>query len=413
MQTIEILKMAWSSVRGNTLRSVLTLLIIAFGIMALVGILTALDSLIFSLNDNFNQLGSNSFTIERKSKDLQRRGPGPQPKVGEPIDFAQAMDFKERFNFPSKISISLSPTQSATVQHDEKKSNPNVSVLAVNENGVSVKGFEVQYGRSFSDGELQSGANKAIIGTDIVKMLFNNNPESALNGDILLGNVRYRIVGVLKSKGSGGGSQGADRQVMIPLLNAKNVFDTKGQDYGITVGVTSAVEMEQAGDAASGLFRQIRKLRLGQEDDFEIFKSDSLLKLLKDNTVYIRWAAIVIGLITLLGAAIGLMNIMLVSVTERTREIGIRKSLGATSRGIMTQFLIEAVVICQLGGFVGIFLGVLAGLGVAVAAGGHFVMPWAWIIMGVLTCLFVGLFAGLYPAMKAAQLDPIEALRYE
>ncbi len=413
MQTIEILKMAWSSVRANTLRSVLTLMIIAFGIMALVGILTALDSLIFSLNDNFNELGSNSFTIERKFQDLKRHGPGPQPKVGEPIDYAQAMDFKDRFNYPCKISISLSPTQSATVQHDEKKSNPNVAVLAVNENGLSVKGFEVQYGRSFSDGELQSGANKAIIGTDIVKMLFNNNAESALNGDILLGNVRYRIVGVLKSKGSGGGSQGADRQIMIPLLNAKNVFDTKGQDYGITVGVTSAIEMEQAGDVASGLFRQIRKLRLDQEDDFEIFKSDSLLKLLKDNTVYIRWAAIVIGLITLLGAAIGLMNIMLVSVTERTREIGIRKSLGATSRGIMTQFLIEAVVICQLGGFVGIFLGVLAGLGVAVAAGGHFVMPWAWIIMGVLTCLFVGLFAGLYPAMKAAQLDPIEALRYE
>ena len=405
--------MAWSSVRANTLRSVLTLMIIAFGIMALVGILTALDSLIFSLNDNFNELGSNSFTIERKFQDLKRRGPGPQPKVGEPIDYAQAMDFKDRFTYPCKISISLSPTQSATVQHDEKKSNPNVAVLAVNENGLSVKGFEVQYGRSFSDGELQSGANKAIIGTDIVKMLFSNNAESALNSDILLGNVRYRIVGVLKSKGSGGGSQGADRQVMIPLLNAKNVFDTKGQDYGITVGVTSAIEMEQAGDVASGLFRQIRKLRLDQEDDFEIFKSDSLLKLLKDNTVYIRWAAIVIGLITLLGAAIGLMNIMLVSVTERTREIGIRKSLGATSRGIMTQFLIEAVVICQLGGFVGIFLGVLAGLGVAVAAGGHFVMPWAWIIMGVLTCLFVGLFAGLYPAMKAAQLDPIEALRYE
>ena len=413
MQTTEILKMAWASVRANTMRSVLTLMIIAFGIMALVGILTALDSLIFSLNDNFNELGSNSFTIERKFQDLQRRGPGKKSKRGQPIDYVQAMDFKERFNYPCKISISLSPTQSATVQHDEKKSNPNVSVLAVNENGLSVKGFEVQYGRSFSDGELQSGANKAIIGTDIVKMLFNKNPQSALNSDMLLGNIRYRIVGVLKSKGSGGGSQGADRQVMIPLLNAKNVFDTKGQDYGITVGVASAIEMEQAGDVASGVFRQIRRLRLDQEDDFEIFKSDSLLKLLKDNTVYIRWAAIVIGIITLLGAAIGLMNIMLVSVTERTREIGIRKSLGATSRGIMTQFLIEAVVICQLGGFVGIFLGVLAGLGVALAAGGHFVMPWAWIIMGVLTCLFVGLFAGLYPAMKAAQLDPIEALRYE
>ncbi len=413
MQTVEILKMAWASVRANTLRSVLTLLIISFGIMALVGILTALDSLIFSLNDNFNQLGSNSFTIERKFQDLKRRGPGPQPKLGEPIDYAQAMSFVERFNYPCKISLSLTPTSSATVQHAEKKSNPNVSILAVNENTLSVKGFDIQFGRGFSDNELQSGASKAIIGTDIVKMLFSNKPETALNDDILVGNVRYRVVGVLKSKGSGGGSQGADRQVIIPLLNAKNVFDTKGQDYSITVGVTTATEMAQASDAASGLFRQIRKLRLDKEDDFEIFKSDSLLKLLQDNTVTIRWAAIIIGLITLLGASIGLMNIMLVSVTERTREIGIRKSLGATSKSIMTQFLIEAVVICQLGGLVGIILGVLAGLGVAFAAGGHFVMPWVWITMGIITCLFVGLFAGLYPAMKAAQLDPIEALRYE
>ena len=413
MQTIEILKMAWASVRANTLRSVLTLLIIAFGIMALVGILTALDSLIFSLNDNFNSLGSNSFTIERKFQDLKRRGPGPQPKLGEPIDYAQAMSFVERFNFPSKISLSLTPTQSATIQHGDKKSNPNVSILAVNENTLTVKGFDIEYGRSFSDNELQSGASKVIIGTDIVKMLFNNKPETAINDDILIGNVRYRVVGVLKSKGSGGGSQGADRQVVIPLLNAKNVFDTKGQDYGITIGVASAIDMAQASDVASGLFRQIRKLNLNQEDDFEIFKSDSLLKLLEDNTVTIRYAAIIIGLITLLGASIGLMNIMLVSVTERTREIGIRKSLGATSKGIMTQFLIEAIVICQMGGLVGIFLGVLAGLGVAFAAGGHFVMPWAWITMGVITCLFVGLFAGLYPAMKAAQLDPIEALRYE
>ena len=413
MQTIEILKMAWASVRANTLRSVLTLLIIAFGIMALVGILTALDSLIFSLNDNFNSLGSNSFTIERKFQDLKRRGPGPQPKLGEPIDYAQAMSFVERFNFPSKISLSLTPTQSATIQHGDKKSNPNVSILAVNENTLTVKGFDIEYGRSFSDNELQSGASKVIIGTDIVKMLFNNKPETAINDDILIGNVRYRVVGVLKSKGSGGGSQGADRKVVIPLLNAKNVFDTKGQDYGITIGVASAIDMAQASDVASGLFRQIRKLNLNQEDDFEIFKSDSLLKLLEDNTVTIRYAAIIIGLITLLGASIGLMNIMLVSVTERTREIGIRKSLGATSKGIMTQFLIEAIVICQMGGLVGIFLGVLAGLGVAFAAGGHFVMPWAWITMGVITCLFVGLFAGLYPAMKAAQLDPIEALRYE
>ena len=171
--------------------------------------------------------------------------------------------------------------------------------------------------------------------------------------------------------------------------------------------------MEAATDAATGVFRQVRRLRIGADDDFEIFKSDSLLAILKESTVKIRWSTITIGLITLLGASIGLMNIMLVSVTERTREIGIRKALGATRSGILAQFLTEAIVICQMGGAVGILLGVLAGVGISAALKSTFQMPWAWISLGVFTCFVVGLFAGLYPALKASRLDPIESLRYE
>ena len=409
----EIISLALDSVRTNSLRTVLTLLIIAFGLMALVGILTALDSVLYSLNDSFNDMGTNSFSIARKYQDVRGNRRGRRTKLGESIDYLQAYEFKERFTYPSKVTLSIQATGTATVQYADKKTNPNVGVTGIDENYLDVKGYELSLGRNFSNVEISNGGNRAIIGMDIVKKLFNDNSEKALNEDILIGNVRYLIVGILKAKGSGAGSQGADRSVMIPLLNCKRIYDNKGNDYSINVGLTSAIDLDNASDVATGLFRQIRKMKLGQEDDFEVFKSDSLLDILKENTVKIRWATIGIGLITLLGASIGLMNIMLVSVTERTREIGVRKALGATRGSILLQFLAEAIIICQLGGLIGILLGVLAGFGVSLLLEGGFVMPWAWITLGVITCFVVGLFAGLYPALKASRLDPIESLRYE
>ncbi len=413
MNFSEIFKMSIESVRANTLRSVLTLLIIAVGIMALVGILTALDSVLFSLNESFNDMGSNSFSVLPKSQGVSSNRNGRREKVSDEITFDQALEFKDRYNYPAKVSISTTATNSATVQQGEKKTNPNVRIMGIDEGFLDVKGYDLTFGRNFSNVEVQSGANKAIVGTDIVKLLFNEKPEKALNADILLGNIRYTIVGILKEKGSSGPNQGANRLVMIPILNSKRTYNSISRNVDVDVAVAAAIEIDNAADVAIVTFRQIRKLRVGQEDDFEIFKSDSLLDLLKENTVKIRWATIAIGLITLLGASIGLMNIMLVSVTERTREIGIRKALGATRSGILTQFLTEAIFICQMGGLVGIFLGVMAGLGVSVALKSTFVMPWAWIILGVTVCFVVGLFAGLYPALKAARLDPIESLRYE
>lgn len=410
MDIQETIRQALSSVRSNWLRAILTLMIIAFGIMALVGILTAIDSAIYSLSDNFSRLGANSFSIDEKDQGGRRQG--RRSKKGEIITYKQAVEFKEKYSFPARTTISVSGTGIAVLKHGQEETNPNVRVRGIDENYLDVENFEIEAGRSFTSLEINNGQNKVIIGTEIVDDLFNGKAQKAINQTIAIGNLKYSVIGVLKSKGSSM-DQSSDRVAFIPLLSAKRFFVSPNRGYDIEVAVANASNIEAGISEATSVFRRVRGLRLGQEEDFEIDTSDGLVKQLKENTVYFRLAAIAIGVITLLGAAIGLMNIMLVSVTERTREIGISKALGATRRNILIQFLTEAVVICQMGGLVGIILGVLIGVGVSYALGGVFRMPWMWITIAFVTCMVVGLISGLYPALKASRLDPIESLRYE
>jgi putative ABC transport system permease protein len=410
MKYSEIFKLAYNSIKSNLLRSVLTLSIIAFGIMALVGILTALDAVIYSMSENFSGMGANSFSIQRKY--AEARGRGRRAKIGETIDFKQAAMFKEQFVFPAKIALSYPASNNSILKTENKKTNPTIRTIGIDENYIDVNGYSLAKGRNLTEGEVASGMPYVIIGTEIVGLLFDKNVDKALNADLFVGNIKYKILGILASKGSSFGSSG-DRIAMIPLQNTRKYYDNGKRDYDITVGLTSAADMDNASQLAQSLFHNIRGIKLGTEDDFEISKSDGLIEIIKENTVTIRMATIAIGLITLLGASIGLMNIMLVSVTERTREIGITKALGATRKTILIQFLTEAVIIGQLGGIVGIILGILIGNIVTLILGGSFLIPWAWILLGVVTCLIVGLFSGLYPALKASKLDPIEALRYE
>lgn len=411
MNFSENINIAFRSIRSNLLRGILTMVIISFGIMALVGILTAIDVAIFSLNNSFSGLGANSFTIEPKD-DLGGNRHGRSVKRGEPISFKQAMEFKERFDFPAKTSVSFNCTSRAAIKHGQEETSPTVRVMAIDESYLDVKAYEIEAGRPFTKMEVLNGSNRALVGADIVTKLFDGKTQKALDKKIAIGNLQFRIAGVLKSKGTSM-NQSEDNVVLIPLMDGKRYYASQKQTYTIIVSVNDATQMEEAQSASIGLFRNVRRLKAAEENDFEQFTSESLVSIIKENTATLRGAAGAIGLMTLLGAAIGLMNIMLVSVTERTREVGICKALGATKKNILWQFLTEAVVICQMGGLLGIVFGVLIGIGVSQLMGGVFVMPWKWIFSAILVCTAVGLASGIYPAMKAARLDPIEALRHE
>ncbi len=410
----ENIKEGMRAVRGNMLRSVLTALIIAIGIMALVGILTAVDSIQVSVNSSFAQFGANSFEIEAPNNNQRIRrsfGPRPPDKNYPPISYRQAIMYKERMGKFGSVALSTTVSGIAEIKFGAKKTNPNVTITGVNENYFLAKNLDIELGRTFSNIELERGAYTAILGNEIAKNLFGK--QSPIGNKINVRGNAFLVIGVLASEGSAQGG-GADRNVLVPLETGRILATGFVPTINITTVLNNPLEFENTMGEATQILRTIRKDIIGQPNSFEISRSESAAERLNNITGYLKVGGGIVGFITLLGASIGLMNIMLVSVTERTREIGIRKALGATPYRIRQQFLIEAIVICQIGGIFGIILGILMGNAVAsfISSGG-FIVPWFWIVVALFVCVFVGVVSGWYPAYQASKLDPIESLRFE
>jgi len=356
-------------------------------------------------------MGANTFTIRNAETNLRVSRKGRKARVFEPITYKDAVRFKNEFNYPVITSISTQASWNSRIKFENKKTNPNILVYGSDENYISTAGYELDKGRNFNAVEVQGGAHTVIIGKEIETTLFGKK-INCIDKTIKIGANRYKIIGVLKTKGNGAGF-GGDKLCIIPITNARQYFGKPDMAFTINILSKNSYLLDILVYEARGLFRKIRRIGTTAEEDFDVVKSDSLATLLIDNLKKVTAGATIIGFITLLGAAIGLMNIMLVSVTERTREIGIRKAMGATQQIIKLQFLIESVVICVMGGLVGILLGIVIGNLIGFALDTGFFIPWFWIMTGVIICIVVGLLSGYIPAKRASKLDPIESLRFE
>ncbi len=427
MDTAESISLSFSTIKSNRLRTAITVVIIALGIMALIAIITAVEAVNQSLTKSFSTMGANAFNIRFKDRNVHFGG-GPRRNTaekttrralvskksseGKPITVEEARAFKERYDFPSKIGIALQGPGGVIVNTDTKKSNPDVRVIGGDENYLQLNGYELSYGRDFNEADVASGRSVCIIGNVIAEKLFGVNTERAIDKIISVSNNKYRVIGILKDKGSSA-FMNADKVVITTYNNIRRVYGSEGKSYNIAVMVTDLNLLDAAVGEATGTFRPVRRLDVKEQENFYIDKSDSIVQSLMTNLGFLKYATLAIALITLIGAAIGLMNIMLVAVNERTKEIGLIKSLGGKSSEIRAQFLWESILISLMGALVGIISGILFGNIVAILLKTGFVVPWLWVIIGVAVCTLVGLLAGLYPAYKASKLDPIVALRYE
>ena len=407
----ENVRIAIGSIRTQLLRTILTVLIIAIGITALVGILTVVSALENTISSDFASMGANTFNINQYENTSRRHGVQVREIINPVISYPEAVAFKNKYKYPlTTTSISFSATSIAEIKYESTKTDPENTVVGVDEYFMANSGLETSSGRNFTSFDIQNNTYNCIVGSDFEKGLLKNvNPIDKI---ISIRGAKFKVIGVLKEKGSTFRNN-QDLRVLIPIQVARSLFTAPNINYTMSIMVAQKEMLDQAIDDANSTMRRVRKLSPIKDNNFAVVRSDDLINKILGITQYLGIASWIIGIITVLGSSIALMNIMIVSVTERTREIGVRKALGAKKSTIAFQFFIETLLIGQMGGIIGIIFGIGIGYAIATAINFVFVIPWGAIFAAFTTSFAVAIFSGLYPAIKAALLDPIEALRYE
>ena len=409
-EMVESFRMAIAAVVAHKLRSTLTLAGVTIGVFSIIVVMTAMRVLQRNVETELSDLGTHTFAVSRWPG-ITFEGPSGWEKYRRrqnlTMDHVHALERRAALarNVGAETQFMASEASSRYAT-----TNPDVGLNGVTPGAFIAKNWVVEQGRAFNQSDLESGRPVCVLGNYLAKTLFPHS--SPVGEEIKYDGVRYLVVGFLEAKGGMGGTS-QDNFIAIPITTGLNRYGARWRSLTILVQAESAEKFDDTIEQVRGILRAVRKVAPGKEDDFEIMSNDSLIEQFRNLTFAVRIGVAVISSISLLAAGIGIMNIMLVSVTERTREIGVRRAIGAKKRNILAQFIMEAVVICQIGGLIGVILGVLGGNAAAIYFDTPPVIPVDWVVLGLLICSAVGVIFGTYPAFKAANLDPIESLRYE
>jgi putative ABC transport system permease protein len=408
MSFAEIIRMALIALKANKLRSSLTILGVTIGVFSVIGVMTALSVIQGSIESGLSFLGSNIFQFA-KYPTVSTSDPEEKYANRRNITFEEAREV-ERLMDGQAAAICLKIFDGGKPASFGRVKVQGLTLVGTNQHFLVANSYTLAYGRNLTAEDVALARNVTVVGPKVQKRLFPN--ETPIGKTIKINESPFQIVGVFAEKGSSFG-QSQDDLVIVPITRFLGEWGRTNRTINIAIQSTSQATYNQTLDKAIGAMRSARGLKLGEENDFEVYSNDTLVSAFAQIAGTIRIGAFVVSVIALLAAGIGIMNIMLVSVTERTREIGIRKAIGARKDDIVRQFLLEAVLLSELGGIAGILLGVLGGNGIAVWLEIAMVFPWGWALTGLIVCSLIGTGFGWYPAWKAARLDPIEALRYE